>query len=118
MALLAVGTSLSVAAADPESGVQLIDPNGVAVDAAGALFISDIGLHAVFRLTSDGRLLTVAGTGRRGFSGDAGAATNATLRAPHDLAFDQAGQLLPRRLHRFALNSDFPIAPPSRNLRP
>ena len=91
---LVVGTSLSIAANDPESGVQLIYPNGVAVDAAGALFISDLGLHAVFKLTSDGRLLPVAGTGRRGFSGDAGAATNATLRAPHDLAFDGQGQLL------------------------
>ncbi|MBS1788013.1 MAG: hypothetical protein JST85_09840 [Acidobacteria bacterium] len=69
-------------------------PNGVALNADGELFISDIGAHQVFKLTNHGRLTVIAGTGEDGFSGDGGLATNAQLHAPHDLLFDAAGNLL------------------------
>ncbi len=71
-------------------------PNGLALDAHGNLYISDIGAHCVFmvrRLSPTGKLIVVAGTGTAGFSGDEGVATKAQLNAPHDLAFDAAGNL-------------------------
>src|ERR1700733_15095235 len=39
------------------------------------------------------RVTTVAGNGQKGYSGDGGAAVNATLSAPHELVFDAKGDL-------------------------
>src|SRR5262245_26221761 len=72
----------------------LIYPNGLALDDNGDLHISDIGAHRVLKLDRRGHLIVVAGTGEGGFSGDGGPATEARLFAPHDLAFDSAGDLL------------------------
>ena len=76
------------------TAVKLIHPNGLALDDRGDLYISDTGAHSVFKLNKQGRLTTVAGTGEGGFGGDGGPAINARLFAPHDLAFDAAGNLL------------------------
>ena len=73
--------------------IKLIYPNGLALDDKGNLFISDIGAHRIVKLTRQGRLIAVAGTGESGFSGDGGPATKAQLSSPHDLAFDAAGNL-------------------------
>jgi sugar lactone lactonase YvrE len=73
--------------------LSLVLPNGLALDARGNLYISDIGAHCVFRLTPTGKLIVIAGTGSAGFSGDGGLATKAELNAPHDLAFDATGNL-------------------------
>jgi DNA-binding beta-propeller fold protein YncE len=72
----------------------LIYPNGLALDGGGDLHISDIGAHRVLKLDRRGRLTVIAGTGEGGFGGDGGPATKARLFAPHDLAFDSAGDLL------------------------
>lgn len=76
------------------SAIKLIYPNGLAFDNKGDLHISDIGAHRVLKLDRRGRLTVIAGTGEGGFSGDGGPATKARLFAPHDLAFDSAGDLL------------------------
>jgi hypothetical protein len=76
------------------SAINLIYPNGLAVDDKGDLYISDIGAHRVLKLGRRGRLTLVAGTGEGGFGGDGGPATMARLFAPHDLAFNSAGDLL------------------------
>ncbi|HMV83733.1 MAG TPA: hypothetical protein PLD20_21145 [Blastocatellia bacterium] len=71
----------------------LLLPNGLALDAKGDLYISDIGAHQIFKLEKD-RLMLIAGTGDGGFGGDGGPATKAQLFAPHDLLFDADGNLL------------------------
>ncbi len=76
------------------SGPKLISPNGLAMNDKGELFISDIGAHQVFKLDKRNRLSVVAGTGEGGFNGDGGLATKAQLNAPHDLLFDDVGNLL------------------------
>ena len=73
---------------------RLISPNGLARDAEGALYISDIGSHQVLKLARAGGLTVVAGTGTGGFGGDGGPAIRAQLFAPHGLAFDAQGRLL------------------------
>ncbi|MGE0886944.1 MAG: hypothetical protein AB7P14_25765 [Blastocatellales bacterium] len=73
---------------------ELIYPNGLALDDEGNLFISDIGSHQVLRLDRRGKLSVIAGTGDGGFGGDGEQASKARLFAPHDLAFDDQGNLL------------------------
>ena len=72
---------------------QLSGPFGVAVDPAGNVYISDDGNSRVRKVTLDGMITTVVGTGVRGFSGDGGPPGTAQLNGPEDLAFDQAGNL-------------------------
>ncbi|MDX2029667.1 MAG: hypothetical protein SF339_03290 [Blastocatellia bacterium] len=76
------------------SRVELLSPNGLAFDARGDLYISDIAAHRIVKRDRRGRLQTIAGTGEAGFSGDGGPAIRAQLNAPHDLLFDAAGNLL------------------------
>ena len=73
----------------------LTGPGGVAVDAAGILYIADTGNSRV-RKVSNGVITTVAGTGTAGFSGDNGPATSAQLNAPYGIALDSAWQSLHR----------------------
>jgi sugar lactone lactonase YvrE len=74
--------------------VLLDQPNGLALDVEGNLFISDIGTHRVLKLDRRGVLTSVAGTGIGGFNGDGLPALKVRLNAPHDLAFDAHGNLL------------------------
>ncbi len=72
---------------------QVDQPEGLAVDSAGNLYISDAANHRVRKVGSDGTITTVAGTGHPGFGGDAGPATAAQLNQPYGLAVDKAGNL-------------------------
>ena len=54
---------------------------GVAVDAAGNLYIADSDNRRIRKVDAGGTITTVAGNGTSGFSGDGGAATAATTCA-------------------------------------
>jgi sugar lactone lactonase YvrE len=75
------------------TSVALVNPFGVAVDGAGNLYIGERGLNRILKMSPSGVLTTVAGTGKTGFSGDGGPATQAELNVPFDLALDRAGNL-------------------------
>lgn len=75
------------------TSAQLKSPNGVAVDAAGNLYITDSTNHRIRKVTPDGIITTVAGTGVAGYSGDEGPAISAQLSAPRGVAIDVAGNL-------------------------
>ncbi len=68
-------------------------PEGVVADKAGNVYVADCGNHRVRRIGPDGVITTVAGTGRRGSSGDGGPASEAYLWSPTGLALDQHGNL-------------------------
>ncbi len=63
------------------------------MDSNGLLYITDHGNHRIRRVTTDGKITTVAGNGVAAFSGDDGPAISARLNAPHGLAMDGAGGL-------------------------
>jgi hypothetical protein len=78
----------------PATLAQLSAPAGVAVDGSGNLFIADAGNNVVREVVqSTGNILTVAGTGTAGYSGDGGTAIMAQLSAPTGVAVDGSGDL-------------------------
>ncbi|MSV30535.1 MAG: hypothetical protein EXQ52_17600, partial [Bryobacterales bacterium] len=72
---------------------SLCNPYGIAFDRDGNMFIADTGHHRIRRVTVDGVITTVAGTGTPGFRGDAGPATAAQIDTPTAVAVDRAGNL-------------------------
>ena len=66
----------------------------VAVDADGTVYIADEYSHRVRRVdAATGSISTFAGTGERGFAGDAGPATEARLHGPSGVAVDAIGNV-------------------------
>jgi uncharacterized protein (TIGR03437 family) len=72
---------------------QLNGPQGVAVDAAGNLYIADTENNAIREVTPAGLIATVAGDGLAGYSGDGGQATSAQVGNPVGVAVDAAGNI-------------------------
>lgn len=82
----------------------LSGPTGVAVDAAGDLYIADKGNNRIREVSGNSHnITTVAGAGTAGYSGDAGAATTADLNAPSMVAVDGSGNLFIIDSGNFAL---------------
>src|SRR5437899_1129393 len=82
----------------PATKARLDVPNGIAIDAAGNVFFVDNANHRMRKVSPDGIITTVAGSGPIGpdmgyAAGDGGPATAATLRGPFSLAVDGAGNL-------------------------
>jgi streptogramin lyase len=69
---------------------------GLEIGPDGALYWCELENHIVRRLDlKSGFISTIAGTGGvKGYSGDDGPATKATMNAPHELRFDSAGHLI------------------------
>ncbi|MGB9610402.1 MAG: hypothetical protein ACPL7M_05465, partial [Bryobacteraceae bacterium] len=72
---------------------KLNSPTGVAVDAAGNVYIADQMNHRIRKVDASGIITTVAGTGLPGYSGNGGLATRAQLFYPCCIALDAQGNL-------------------------
>ena len=78
----------------PATSAQLNDPEDIALDAAGNLYISDVFNFRIRRVDArTGIIETVAGTGIRGFSGDGGPALGAELTTPSGMVVDGTGRI-------------------------
>jgi len=77
----------------PAVMAQLSGPHGLAVDGSGNLYIADTWNDRIRRVGTSGVITTVAGNGKRGYSGDGGPAVMAQLSGPHGLAVDGSGNL-------------------------
>jgi len=70
---------------------QFNDPGALLLADNGSIYVADIRNHRIRKISADGVVTTIAGTGEEGFTD--GPALEATFNAPFGLAFDQDGNL-------------------------
>ena len=75
------------------ASASIYRPYGLAVDAAGNLYIADNGNNRVRRVGTNGIITTIAGTGTAGSAGDGGLATSAQLSHPAGVTLDSSGDI-------------------------
>ena len=78
----------------PATAARISSPGGIAVAPSGDLYFADITANRIRKITPSGRISTIAGSSYTGaFTGDGGAATDAGLNDPYDVALDGSGNI-------------------------
>ncbi len=79
----------------PATEAELSQPQDVAVDDTGNLYIADRANSVIRKVSPSGTFTTFAGQlfGEAGYSGDGGAASSAQLNSPSSVAVDAAGNV-------------------------
>ena len=72
----------------------LVDPRAVVPDATGGFYILERNGNALRYVDTSGKIKTVAGTGKKGLSGDGGPALAATMNGPKYVTMDHDGSVL------------------------
>ena len=94
VALLLLAAALAPAQTITTIASGIDNPYGIVLGPDGALYVCEIGNHRVRRLDLETReLSTVAGTGKKGYSGDGGPALAADLNEPYEVRFDKTGNM-------------------------
>ncbi len=75
------------------TAAALYRPVAVEIGPDGSLYIVESQGNRIRRVTPDGIINTVAGTGSTGYGGDGGPAIEAQLRTPYDVAIDADGSI-------------------------
>ena len=90
-----IGTGWTVTGCDngPAVNITVQKPLGLATDSAGNVYIADSQNDCIRMVTPGGQIMTVAGTGTAGVSGDGGPATSAKLNRPFSQAVDGSGDI-------------------------
>ncbi len=87
------GTCASTGDGGPATGASLLDPWGLALDAAGNIFVGEFSGHRIRKIDTLGIISTISGDGTCGFSGDGGPAPSAQLCLAGGLAVDSRDNL-------------------------
>ncbi|MBZ5626001.1 MAG: hypothetical protein LAQ69_46030 [Acidobacteriia bacterium] len=77
----------------PAIMAKLNHPSHIALDASGAIYISDSDNVCIRKIDARGYITTIAGIGEVGFSGDGGPAVAARLNRPAGIAIDSVGNI-------------------------
>jgi DNA-binding beta-propeller fold protein YncE len=73
---------------------QPVEPGALAAGPHGLVYVADDRAQRIYAWHPSGRFTVVAGTGRRGFSGDGGPAKEAELSYPGGMVYDSARRTL------------------------
>jgi uncharacterized protein (TIGR03437 family) len=78
----------------PATSANLNYPSGVAVDAAGVVYIADTWNHRIRIIDGNGMIHTIAGSDTPGYKGDGGPALAAQLNFPSGIVVDPTSVVL------------------------
>jgi gliding motility-associated-like protein len=88
------GSSIYSGDGGPALQAGIPSPHAVNLDAEGNIYFTDLTYHTIRKIDKATQVITtIAGTGDRGYSGDAGPAKNAELSDPLDIIADKSGNL-------------------------
>lgn len=73
-------------------GARFNTPSALAIDSHGNVFVADTANHAIRKITPEGKVSTVAGTGVAGYRD--GAAAQAQFNGPIGIAINKQGELI------------------------
>lgn len=79
---------------EPAKDQPLFDPRAVAADDKGNVYILERGGHALRVVDKDGKIRTVAGSGKKGSGGNGGKALEAEFNGPKYVSIDRDGSVL------------------------
>jgi RHS repeat-associated protein len=77
----------------PATQAKLAEPDGIALDASGNLYIADLSTHRIRKVDTNGIITTVAGNGRCTYNVTQGPALQRSICYPGELVVDSAGNL-------------------------
>ncbi len=77
----------------PADKAEINNPFGVVRGPDGAIWFCEYTGQRVRRVTPDGKIETIAGSGEKGYAGDGGPALKASFNLPHEIRFDANGDL-------------------------
>jgi sugar lactone lactonase YvrE len=77
----------------PATSAHLNSPQGLTVDKDGNVIVADASNFRVRKISTDGNISTIAGTGDEGFGGNDGPATAATIGKVQGMATDLDGNI-------------------------
>ncbi|MBV9401554.1 MAG: hypothetical protein JO062_26500 [Bryobacterales bacterium] len=95
----------------PATKAEFAYPAGVALDAAGNLYITDVNNDSLRILLTNGNINIVAGNGKPGLTGDGGPATAAELNTPRQVAVGTFGDVYIADAGNNAIRKLTPAAP-------
>lgn len=75
------------------TSATLFLPSALVIDGAGNAYLSDSGNHRVRKVSPNGTITALAGSGMMGAKGDGGPALAASFNSPQALAIDSKGNL-------------------------
>lgn len=75
----------------PATAARVDNPFGLVRGPDGALWFCEYTGQRIRKVDADGTIHTMAGTGKKGYSGDGGSALQACFNLPHEIRFDKAG---------------------------
>ncbi|MGP8217764.1 MAG: T9SS type A sorting domain-containing protein [Bacteroidia bacterium] len=78
----------------PATSASLGNPESIALDAYGDIFITDQNNYRIREVDATGNINTVAGNGTNGFSGDGGSATAAQISVSQGITVNSSGNVL------------------------
>ena len=75
----------------PATAAEIDNPFGLVRGPDGALWFCEYTGQRIRKVNPDGTIHTMAGSSKKGYSGDGGPALEATFNLPHEIRFDKEG---------------------------